>query len=253
MIDHAFIQEQGNGKLRHEEALVIEDLKLRGIPYELYTEKRILRRQLPLVGTSLVVGDMQCTYGAMKQLGIPVPDANTYPASLADFMHRRTWRSTVGELRNEVADGFKSAIFAKPVDRQKVFTGAVFGSTADLYWLHRVSHRQPIVCAEPVTWLSEYRVYVCDGEILSIDLYEGDASIRLDVARVEEAIRRLAEAGEAYAGFAIDFGVLSTGETALVEMNDGFSVGAYGIGSEEYTRMVLARWDELLGKTGSAL
>lgn len=252
MIDHAFIQEKGNGKLRQEETLVIEGLKHRGIPYELYTEKRILRRQLPLTGTSLVVGDVPCVYGAMKQLGIAIPEANTYPASLADFMHRKTWRSTAGELRSEVADGFTRAVFAKPADRQKVFTGTVFESMVDLHPLLRISHRQPIVCAEPVKWLSEYRVYVCEEAILSIDRYDGDASINVDEARIEEAIHRLAEAGEAYAGYAIDFGVLSSGDTALVEMNDGFSVGAYGIGADDYTRMVLARWDELLGTIGNA-
>jgi hypothetical protein len=252
MIDHAFIQEEGGGQLRHEEKLVVEGLQLRGIPFELYTEKRILRRQLPLTETSLVVGDMPCTYGAMKQLGIPIPEANTYPASLVGFMHRRTWHSTVGQLRTDVSDGAGRAIFAKPTNRQKVFTGAVFADLADLYWLHKVSHRQPIICAESVRWLTEYRVYVCEGAILSVDFYDGDASIKPDLERVEAAIRRLTDAGEAYAGYAIDFGVLSSGETALVEMNDGFSVGAYSIGSDDYTRMILARWDQLLGNTGKA-
>lgn len=61
-----------------------------------------------------------------------------------------------------------------------------------------------------------------------------------------EAINKLNNSSDVYAGYAIDFGVLSTGETALVEMNDGFSVGAYGINQEDYTDMVMARWEELL-------
>lgn len=56
----------------------------------------------------------------------------------------------------------------------------------------------------------------------------------------------LAAAGEAYAGYAIDFGVLKSGETTLVEMNDGFAVGAYAIGAKDYTNMIIARWEELL-------
>jgi hypothetical protein len=246
MIENAFLQRQAQAKLRLEESLVAETLDRRRIPYGFYTEKMIHRRRLPLGRTSLVVGDMPCIYGAMKQLGIPIPVANTYPKSLASFMHRRVWESTVGELVHKLREGRSSNIFAKPAGRQKVFTGQIFATPSDLYWLHNISHRQPIYCSEPVDWLSEYRVYVCRDRILSVDPYQGAAGIRPDIAVVEAAIKALADAGEAYAGYAIDFGVLKSGETALVEMNDGFAVGAYAIGSKDYTEMIVARWEELL-------
>ena len=79
MIERGFIQRQGNQKLRHEEQLVATALERRGIPFEFYTEKLINRHQLPLTRTSLVVGDMPCVYGAMKQLGIPIPAARSGP------------------------------------------------------------------------------------------------------------------------------------------------------------------------------
>ena len=82
MITKAFIQEQGNGKLRDEEQLVFEELTERGVLIDFYTEKRIQRRQLPLDNQSLVVGDMSCVLGALKQLGIPEPLINDYPACL---------------------------------------------------------------------------------------------------------------------------------------------------------------------------
>ncbi|MDZ8051117.1 MAG: hypothetical protein RMX68_017735 [Aulosira sp. ZfuVER01] len=91
MISQAFIQEQGNGKLRHEEQLVTEELRERGIPITFYTQKRIHRRQLSLESQSLVVGDMSCVLSALKQLGIPEPLPNDYPASLSNFMHRRIY------------------------------------------------------------------------------------------------------------------------------------------------------------------
>jgi hypothetical protein len=76
MISQAFIQEQGNGRLREEEQLVFEELNLRKIPIALYTEKRIHRRQLPLDSESLVVGDLPCILGSLKQLSIPEPEPN---------------------------------------------------------------------------------------------------------------------------------------------------------------------------------
>ena len=246
MIQNAFIQEQGNGILRHEEKLVVEALLKKGIPCQFYTEKRIHRRQLPLTRNSLVVGDMPCIYGAMKQLGIPIPAANTYPKSLSSFMHRNVWQSTVGWLTRDIWEGTGKTVFAKPADRQKVFTGQIFAVPYDLYSLHGVSHRQPIICSDPVKWLSEYRVYVCNDQILSVDHYAGDRKIGPCRKTIEAAIFCLAKSGEGYSGYAIDFGVLESGETALVEMNDGFAVGAYAIGAEDYTAMILARWEELL-------
>lgn len=95
MISQAFIQEQGNGKPRHEEKLITEELREQGIPVTFYTQKRIQRRQISLDEQSLVVGDMSSVLGALKQLGIAEPLPNDYPPSLRNFMHRRIWTSTL--------------------------------------------------------------------------------------------------------------------------------------------------------------
>jgi ATP-grasp domain, R2K clade family 2 len=70
----------------------------------------------------------------------------------------------------------------------------------------------------------------------------------IDLQAVQRAIQALDLAGESYAGYAIDFGVLATGETALVEMNDGFGIGAYQIDSKNYTDLIWARWEQLLAQ-----
>ncbi|BAY25586.1 hypothetical protein NIES2100_53920 [Calothrix sp. NIES-2100] len=248
MISQAFIQEQGNGKLRHEEQLVTEELRKRGIPITFYTQKRIQRRQLALDDQSLVVGDMPCILGALKQLGIPEPLPNDYPLSLRNFMHRRIWTSTLLELEQGLCNAKYSAIFAKPAVRRKRFTGCVFESEYDLYRIYGVSRQEKLLCSEVVSWLSEYRVYVVHSEIRSIDHYDGNTNVLLDIEKVQCAIKTLDNVGESYAGYAIDFGVLDSGETALVEMNDGFAIGAYKINREDYTNMILARWEELLSQ-----
>jgi ATP-grasp domain, R2K clade family 2 len=165
----AFIQEQGNGKLRHEERLVVAQLQQQGIPIEFYTEKRIRRRQLPLDLGSLVVGDMSCITGALQQLSIPEPMPNDYPGSLTEFLHRRIWRSTLAALELRLLDGRYPATFAKPAQCCKRFTGGVFESEFDLFRVYGVSRREELWCSEAVSWLSEYRVYVVNSEIRSID------------------------------------------------------------------------------------
>ncbi len=246
MISKAFIQEQGNVRLRDEEQLVSEELKRRGILISFYTEKRIKRKQLPLDNQSLVVGDISCVLGALKQLGIPEPLLNDYPASLNNFMHRKTWISTVSELERRFLYGRYAPVFAKPATRRKRFTGCVFETEYDLYKIHGISRQEKLLCSEVVSWVSEYRVYVVNSEIRSIDFYDGNIDVLIDVEKVQEAMKYLDDAGESYAGYAIDFGVLDSGETALVEMNDGFAVGAYNIDRKNYTDLILARWEELL-------
>ncbi len=246
MISKAFIQEQGNGRLREEEQLVVDSLNKRGIPITFYTEKRLRRRQLPLDSVSLVVGDMPCISCALKQLSIPEPEPNDYPASLNEFLHRRIWHSTLGELELGLRNGRYLATFAKPATRRKRFTGCVFESEYDLSQVYGVSRALKLLCSEVVTWVSEYRIYIVYSEIRSVDCYAGNSSIPVDIKEVLRAIEVLDKAGESYAGYVIDFGVLDSGQTALIEMNDGFAIGAYSIDSKNYTDMIWARWEELL-------
>ncbi len=248
MISRAFVQEQGNGRLCAEEERVVQELQRRGVPVTLYTAKRMQRRQVPLDGTALVVGDMPCILGALKQLSIPEPALNDYPAALQSWLHRRIWRATLGELEAGLRHGSFLPTFAKPATRRKRFTGGVFSSEDDLSQVYGVSRQERLLCSEVVTWVSEYRVYVVHSQIRSIDQYAGDMAVPVDQEVIRQAIRALDAAGESYAGYALDVGVLASGQTALVEMNDGFAVGAYEIDSTNYTDLLWARWEELLAQ-----
>jgi len=47
----------------------------------------------------------------------------------------------------------------------------------------------------------------------------------------------------------MDFGVLSSGESALVEANDGYALGAYKISSAAYSELLFSRWRELISSS----
>jgi ATP-grasp domain, R2K clade family 2 len=243
---HAFLQELGSGRLRKEEGMVADELTRLEIPFSLFTSKRIHRRQLPLTRETFLAGDMDCIQGALKQLDIPVPTPNDYPESLTPFLRRRTWHSTLGQLQNDFFDADSRPIFAKPANRQKRFTGQVFDNLGDFHSVARVSKAEPILCSDAVQWLAEYRVYVIHSHIVGVDHYAGDQAYSLNPSTVQSALSTLEMAGEAPAAYGIDFGVLHTGETALVEMNDGFALGAYAINQKTYTELLLTRWSELM-------
>ena len=45
--------------------------------------------------------------------------------------------------------------------------------------------------------------------------------------------------------YVLDFGATSDGETRLVEANDAYALGHYGLASVLYARLIDARWEEL--------
>jgi hypothetical protein len=252
MFTHAFLQDRGLGKLGHEEVLLRGEMERRGLVVTLYTTKKILRRQLPLGAHTFIAGDLDAMRGAMRQLGIPVPAPNDYPPSLWRFLHRHVWRSTLGTMEMRFLQGESQAVFIKPADRCKNFTGRVFSSSEDFRVIGEISRRQEVWCAEPVDWLAEYRVYVVNQRIVWIALYGGDPHRWLDDAVLESALAAYHASGEAPAAYGIDFGVLADGRTALVEANDGFSLGAYPkITPTAYADVLLTRWQQLFATAGT--
>lgn len=239
----AFVEEQGNGRMCHESDLVARSLQRRGVKVELFTPKKIARRALSLAADTLVVGTIPVVQGALKQLGIEVLAPDDYPQALHAYLHRRTWRSTLRDVEFGVWEG-APVVFAKPADRLKSFTGRVFRGTDDLYYLGAASRRQVVWCSEVVEWRSEYRVYVLRDAIVSVDPYAGDPAVALDFDVVRSAVSDYRAAG-APCAYAIDFGVLSDGRTALIEANEGYGVGAYAIDEDAYADLLLARWLEL--------
>ena len=103
-----------------------------------------------------------------------------------------------------------------------------------------------------MSWLSEHRIYVIGQEIVAVDYYAGDAAIQPDLAVVAEAVQDWHRSGEAPAAYGIDFGVLASGKTALVEANDGFALGAYKISGPVYTELLFCRWRQLLSAVAVA-
>ena len=251
MFQEAFIQERGGGKLSQESYMVVDELSRRGVPFTLYTIKKINRRQLPLSLRSLVVGDVDCMHGAMKQLGITIPKVDSYPQAIHHHLHRRVWTSTLGQEAAKFAQGSEKPQFIKPRNQLKRFTGLVVETDKDFFSISSVSFHEPIYCSDIVEFVSEYRVYVVDTKICAIDHYKGNQDIPIDLKVVQDAVTCLSQSNNDLGSYGIDFGVLSTGKTALVEMNEGFALGAYDVAARVYTDLLITRWQKLVASIES--
>jgi hypothetical protein len=246
MITKAFIEELGSGRMESEMQDVYDELRHRNIPVELFIGKRLVRRKLSLARNTLVVGYVETVLAALQQLGLSAPPTNDYPSALQPYFHRHIWKSTLHWLHNWILEG-NNAVLAKPDGRKKRFTGHVFRNVDDLQYIEGASKNTPIWCSDVVKWLSEYRVFVLKGEIIGIQHYFGDPMLSINEQIVSEALLRFEQSGEATAAYALDFGVLADGSTALVEWNDGFSLGSYGLDKKLYTDLLIARWIEWIG------
>ncbi|CAM2010780.1 ATP-grasp domain-containing protein [Acanthopleuribacter pedis] len=243
-IERIYLQEQGNGKLRREEQLLADYLRPFDVPIETFTEKRMRRRTLKITANTPVVGDVAMVLAALKCLDKQPPSPLGYPEVLMPYLHRNLWRAKLQDVIRQWMNQSCEPVFIKPADDEKKFTGKRITGLDDLQPLTRHSGQTTLWCSSRVTWLSEYRAYVVRGCIKSVAFYAGDADQAIDLAVVAQAVAALGTA--APAGYSLDFGLLDTGQTGLVEANDGYSLGAYdGIDAATYGELILARWFEL--------
>lgn len=82
------------------------------------------------------------------------------------------------------------------------------------------------------------------GFRLDVRHYCGDWSKAPSRAVVGQTIAAYSSAS---AGYAADFGVTDDGRTLLVEVNDGYSLGPYGLWPKLYAQLLSARWTEMVG------
>jgi hypothetical protein len=203
---------------------------------------------LPLTAETIVVGGMGTVRAALEQIGTPPPLQVSAPAILRPYLGRESWRTTPAELRT--ANRFP--VFVKPYEDAKAFTGRVVANVDALDTLLQardgfpvIEEDFPLLAQEPVTFLSEWRVFVVRGRALGVSHYEGDPLLFPAAGVIRTVLGAYRET--APAGYSADFGVTSEGRTLLVEVNDGYSLGNGGLVANLYADLLRSRWNEITG------
>jgi hypothetical protein len=189
-----------------------------------------------------VCGYIGDALAALERVGAPLPEPIDYPERLLGYLGRSVWRSTL--------DAVVTGTFVKPV-RHKLFTGRVWtGSIADRLATEGASgvgSDESVWCSQVVNFVAEFRCFILEDQILDVRRYRGDWSIRPSKDIVTAAVMGYADAPAAYA---LDFGLTDDGRTLLVEANDAFALGCYGLDPVYYARMISARWEQLTMDVG---
>lgn len=236
----AFIEERVDTLTVSPQHTAQDGLNQLGYEIRWFSHKDFEAGQVPITKDTLVVGYI-CTYlKALESLGYTPPSNIDYPEELESFLGRDIKRSTLGEARKDI----NWPIFVKPIKDHKIFAGRVFGRFRDLLTSSKLPNELEVWMSEPVCFLSEYRCFLLRGEVVGVQFYKGDCLIFPD----PEVVKQIAAAWKtAPIACCFDVGITSTGKTRLVEVNDGHSMGDYGLKSLIYARMIEARWCQLTG------
>ncbi len=207
-----------------------------GIMPEFYTKDEDLEICSPY---DLIVGRVSTVTKKLHSLGVDVPEYD-YPAELNEYLGRHIWEDTLESVLKKEETW---PLFVKPI-KDKAFTGFILRSENDVPRLYRATMEEPVLCSELVSFEAEWRAFVRYGNVIDVRPYSGDWRKHFDTRVIESAVDRFITAP---AGYAIDFGITDKGETVLVEVNDGFALGTYGIEPVQYAKLLSARWSELVG------
>jgi hypothetical protein len=139
-------------------------------------------------------------------------------------------------------DGLQFPTFVKPADPlNKVFDAGIYTDVRDLQRGRCVPHDTPVLVAEPVEWLAEYRCFILDGKVVASSPY---LSFGRPIWRpYDQAGSRAAASNHVLAfcerlcassaltlppAFVVDVGLIEDRAWAVVEFNPAWCSGLLG-------------------------
>lgn len=189
------------------------------------------------VKSEIICGGIGMIHRRLKDFDINTDEIN-YPDELNSYLKRDIWYSTINEVRDSPEQW---PVFVKSVEGKKL-TGKVIASITDLVGCGSCDDNYDVICSNVKDIISEWRVFVRYGKVLDVKPYKGDWTVHYDPEIIKNTINDYTTAPAAYS---IDFGVTSEGETILIEVNDGYALGCYGLSYWLYSKFMLSRWAEL--------
>lgn len=190
--------------------------------------------------SDILIGSVECSNFFFEQLGITPPQYIGYPDELKEFYKRNIEIVKVKDLDNNYP------YFIKPYKDVKLFTGDVIENDKlfKLFttYYDNVTEDTLLFKSEKINIKSEWRCFIHKDILKGIQFYKGDFTIFPDVNIIKDIIGKYKDSPIAYT---IDVGINEFDETFIVELNDMWAIGSYGLNRDIYTRMCLDRMNEI--------
>ncbi len=188
-----------------------------------------------LIRQNLFVGSVEFMREVFSRVGLE-------DVRLPKNSNRESITMTLGEAFEHSANG--KHYFIKPLEI-KLFTGLVLDGMQ--YSCLTDKPKDTKVLAYEIfdkDIVSEWRVYVHNGKIFDWRNYGGDFAIIPSTNYVMDIIMQ--NRATFPTSYTIDVGVLEDFENVVVEFNDMWAIGNYGVQNDSYLRMLRDRYFEIM-------
>ncbi len=190
---------------------------------------------------TVVHGGINTMRKIFDQLGVEQPPIHNPNDYLPQYCSRDFTETTIGDIR--AMGPFPRPIFIKPLNDHKLFTGFVCTNVFNFNLITgKFDDNVRVLVSDYINMISEYRCFVNRGKLVGSKNYTGDFKRNIDYDIVESAIKDYKDQPISYS---LDFAFTDRGETLLIEINDGFALGSYGLNPIVYTKFIIDRWNEI--------
>jgi len=149
---------------------------------------------------------------------------------------------TLGEVQDTVKTGKK--LFIKPF-QIKLFTGFVIDQMVYTH-IADVDENTPLMVYDvfPSRIRAEFRCYVHWNKVVDIRNYSGDFFCSPSEEYLNHVIRENKDTFPV--AYTIDIGVLESGQNVVIEYNDMWAIGNYGMPNDLYLKLLKDRYFEIV-------
>ena len=179
------------------------------------------------------------------------PGMPDYPVQFERFLGRKIWRDYIDNIASTESK-WSAGYFVKPV-KDKKFTGKIIKSIADLVGCGKCGENYEVLVSEPLDIKAEWRCFITYDKIVDIRPYGllADTSresyyYHYDAKIVKEMLAMFVTWENRPAACSMDIGVTTDGRTLLIEFNDAYALGCYGLPGIFYAKLISARWSQIL-------
>lgn len=191
----------------------------------------------------VVFGSIEFCKKAFQLNDVEVPKYLGYPKELNHFYGREIFEMDYSRVMFEPLP-----IFVKPKDDVKRFTGTVFRENKWRTITLNGHEDCMFYVSEVLPIVSEWRVFVHNNKIYGCQCYEGDPLDFPNGNFIQKAKDVYESSDKAPIAYTIDVGVTTYGETFIIELNDMWGTGSYGVSPYDYTMAYIDRWLEIINK-----
>lgn len=181
------------------------------------------------------------------------PHIDDYPKNFERFLGRKVWIDTIDSISSH-EEKWSAGYFVKPTSN-KAFTGKVISSINDLIGCGSCHENYEVLVSEPLNIKAEWRCFIMYDEIIDVRPYgmlidpeRKSHFYHYDEKILQDMLNEFKNIENRPSACSMDICVTEDGRTLLMEFNDAYSLGYYGLAPILYAKLISARWSQILGR-----